>query len=94
MYHLQYHSLKRTESPPHNEHQQGQTYRNHEVQINQICHLRAVVVGRKVPECSTEEGCDEGSGQENESDRRDESHVGAVPVVELVVSRGEDIKSV
>ncbi len=86
LHHLPSPSLQPTELSPYHEYQERKAYGDHEVQVYPISHFRASIVGREIPERGTEEGCDKCSRQEDEGDSRDESHIGTVTVVEMVVS--------
>jgi hypothetical protein len=86
LHHICSQSLEHTVFSPYYEHQERQPYRDYEVQIYPVSYFRASIIRREVPECRTEKGCDESPGKEDESDSGNQSHVGSVAMVELVVS--------
>jgi hypothetical protein len=86
LHHIRSQLFENTELSPCEEHQQRQPYCDYKVQIHPISHFRASIIRRKIPERRTEKGCDESPRKEDEGDSGDQSHVGTVAMVELVVS--------
>lgn len=85
LHHICSQPLEHTEFSPYYEHQERQPYCDYEVQIHPVSYFCAFVIGREVPECRTEEGCDESSGKKDEGNGGNESHVGTIAMVELII---------
>lgn len=84
------HSSENRPAHPNSNNASRQYHSNNQVEPDPSRHHRPLVGRTKVPEAGAEQGRNEGSGEKYQSDDGDDSHVGAVLMVDFVVLLGDE----